>query len=280
MDDTRSSTILRGRGLLMQPLVAGLVVYMVSFAIGSALLAVRRQRNPAAWLLSGAVIGPIAIGLLLLAPPGRCPTCGAGVRGWLDTCVVCGRAVKSGAGRTGGGTSRRQARPLSEWLYGMPTSPDETTTPTTNGAATVDQGMLARAPNDAEVATLAQRSHAASSETILRVPPIQDGSPGIRVLASGVFVGGSTGLEVGSRYEIGRHDGMLTVLGPVDSQPGTVQIERPLDWIAATTVNGRLVVSDEGNPRSFSLVFENIAGMSGEDLEASLQPDQTVRRMA
>jgi hypothetical protein len=102
--------------------------------------------------------------------------------------------------------------------------------------------------------------------------------PDLRVLASGVYVGGSTALEVGRRYEIARRSGMLTVLGPVDSEPGKVQVERALDWMTATMVNGRLVVADESDRRrTFSLVFERIAGMTGEALEDSLRPSATAR---
>jgi len=258
----------------MQPLLVGLVVYVIVFGVGSALLAVRRRRSPAPWLLFGAILGPIAIGLLLMAPPGRCPTCGAGIQGWLDVCLACGRPLHAAPTRSGGGTVVQQGRPLTDWLYGMPTVEE----PGANGTA--DLTALARKPSSLEVATLAHRSQTAADATIPRVPPA-DVPANLRVLASGVFVGGSAGLEVGRRYEIGRRDGSLTVLGPVDSEPGKIQVERALQWITATTVGGRLVISDEsGGSRSFSLVFERIAGLNGDALEASLQPDETVRRLA
>ena len=41
----------------------------------------------------GAILGPLALVILFLAPPGRCGYCDARVRGWSRTCTRCGRGV-------------------------------------------------------------------------------------------------------------------------------------------------------------------------------------------
>lgn len=45
------------------------------------------------WTLFGALLGPLALVLLLIAPPGRCRYCDARVHGWSATCARCGLDV-------------------------------------------------------------------------------------------------------------------------------------------------------------------------------------------
>jgi hypothetical protein len=64
-------------------------------------LASRRDRSIGMWAFFGAVIGPVAAVLLVLAPPGHCPTCGQPTRGWLRSCTACGSSLIGGrAGET------------------------------------------------------------------------------------------------------------------------------------------------------------------------------------
>jgi hypothetical protein len=46
------------------------------------------------WFAYGAILGPVASGLVLMAPPGSCPNCGQRVRGWSWTCVTCGQDLR------------------------------------------------------------------------------------------------------------------------------------------------------------------------------------------
>src|SRR4051794_14686656 len=59
-------------------------------------LAVQRRRNVALWGVFGVILGPIAAGLLMSAPPGRCAACRRPVAGWERRCVACGADVQTG----------------------------------------------------------------------------------------------------------------------------------------------------------------------------------------
>ena len=54
-------------------------------------MAFRRDRPPVAWFVFGALSGPLALVVLLVAPPGSCPRCDAVVEGWPSSCTNCGR---------------------------------------------------------------------------------------------------------------------------------------------------------------------------------------------
>lgn len=74
-------------------LLVPVVVAAGVFAPLSGWFAVRRSRQPLIWFVFGALIGPLALALLALAPPGRCPSCAAPIDGWPATCRQCGRAL-------------------------------------------------------------------------------------------------------------------------------------------------------------------------------------------
>ena len=77
----------------MQGVIEGVPIILVLVAgIGAPLAgwyATRRYRNPGTWFVLGALTGPIALALLALSPPGRCPECDARVDGWAAYCDRC-----------------------------------------------------------------------------------------------------------------------------------------------------------------------------------------------
>jgi hypothetical protein len=79
--------------LVPDSLLAVVVVAAGVFAPLSAWFAIQRSRQPLVWFVFGAIIGPLALALLALAPPGRCPSCAAPIDGWPSTCPRCGRAL-------------------------------------------------------------------------------------------------------------------------------------------------------------------------------------------
>jgi hypothetical protein len=69
------------------------VIWAVGFATLTAAIAERRDRNRSAWLVLGAILGPIGLLLLMVVPPGLCRGCGTPTRGMLWTCWWCGQDV-------------------------------------------------------------------------------------------------------------------------------------------------------------------------------------------
>jgi hypothetical protein len=82
--------------------VLGVVPVVLILIVGvcaplSGWLATRRSRKPVSWFVLGALTGPLALILLVAAPPGRCPDCDAVVDGWPTWCDACGRRLRDGA---------------------------------------------------------------------------------------------------------------------------------------------------------------------------------------
>lgn len=76
-------------------------IWVVGFALSAERIALTRFRSRGLWWLFGSILGPIAIALLLKAPPGRCMICGERVRGWPSACASCGASFAlAGAART------------------------------------------------------------------------------------------------------------------------------------------------------------------------------------
>ena len=63
-------------------------------------LAGRRGRNAIVWFVFGALLGPLAVLLLAISPPGRCPLCDSWVPGWTAECQVCGGPLSPRLGAT------------------------------------------------------------------------------------------------------------------------------------------------------------------------------------
>lgn len=88
-------------------------------------------------------------------------------------------------------------------------------------------------------------------------------------MATGVFISGTRGLEVGARYAIGILDDSFVLLGPIDTAPDAIAVRQPRGEIAATLVEGSLLLS-AGRPDrpDMALGFQGVAVRSGVDLEA------------
>jgi hypothetical protein len=98
----------------------GLLPVLAAFALVfgplASWLALRRQRQPIVWLAFGALLGPLAVALLILAPPGACPQCGERVTGWPSTCLECGEGLVPSV-------AMRIMRMVGEPQPGFPTRP-------------------------------------------------------------------------------------------------------------------------------------------------------------
>lgn len=227
-------------------------------------IAGRRDRNPIVWLVFGALLGPIALLILAVAPPGRCPRCDAPVQGWQARCPVCGGPLSSHA-RAESATPRPATasaaidatRETIARLWPARRDPPAPPTP-------LPVGRLAR-PSRTPRSDL--RSGAASAHA----PAGHHSVDAAEVLATAVYFGGTARLVVGSRYLIVRHGAVLRMLGPVDQDPSKVALERPLAGLTATAIGERLIIT-EGPAERFSLTLAigAFGGASGPQLEIAL----------
>jgi hypothetical protein len=75
-------------------------IWVILFGLAASWIAARRDRVRPLWFGYGAILGPVAVILVWLAPRGYCPVCLTPGRGWLTTCWWCGSGLRgSSTGR-------------------------------------------------------------------------------------------------------------------------------------------------------------------------------------
>ncbi len=223
----------------MQLLLDNLPLLLVAsvFAPLTAWFAAQRSRHPGIWFVFGALLGPLAMAVLALAPPGRCPACGAPVHGWVTECVACGRAL--------GG-------------IGEPAVPEGMILP---AAPSLAGGNGTRRPPRRVGKRGRPGADAGGDQMALDT----------QVLSTGIYLSGSAGLEIGACYALARlpapEGDRFRVFGPVDTGQITVRHERPMRDVEVTVMNDRIIISGRSDRSSPTFVFQAIGGMRGEDLE-------------
>ena len=264
------------------------------FAPLAALVARRRQRSTAAWFAFGIVLGPLALALAWAAPPGRCPACDSPSIGWLRACAACGADVRSGRPpirvaaaaepSKSARASRRRTTPATPATPRAAAKPRSSrSSPTGTGRRRRDMARpIAVGPGrpvapepDAPIA-IADGTSGAPLGTV-PAAAASSGPSGFEALATGVYAGGSVGLEIGHRYTISRDETELIILGPVETSPTVIAHRRELVNIDPVGVDDRLVVTGVGDGRGkYLLRFQAVAGMSPERVEhrlAAAQPE-------
>lgn len=83
------------------------------------------------------------------------------------------------------------------------------------------------------------------------------------MLATAVYLTGSTRLESGRRYAIAIEDDRLRILGPIEIDASRVALDRPLATITAHAVEGRFIASD---PSGVLLAFMAVSGATPQRL--------------
>ncbi len=253
-----------------------LLAWVVGFGLAAAWLARLRDRLPQVWAIYGAILGPVALILLWIAPPGRCAICRAPVRGWLTTCQWCGSDVR---GRTtepvtvpsvpavpaGGDVVATSAAPAGRKSARAAKKADTAAAGAAVAAVevaeekpviTVAPTRRPRAKPAAEVETPAPVATPPPTATATTPP---EPKPMV-VLASGVFLTGTIGLSPGSRYDIETDGTDLRVVGSGEKGRKAVAFERKLVGIDATGVENRLIISAAGGRGATVLVFMSIDG--------------------
>lgn len=250
----------------MQVIVDNLPLILVLVAGVSApvsgWLAATRDRRRSVWFVLGALIGPLAWLLLVLAPPGRCPTCGAIVHGWPLACERCGSSFD--------GSSRATGAPLvpaeGAALHSVPPpGPHRPTVGIDEDRGRRPAGRIVRPAAERRPRLVPMPS---MSEVIAgHDEPVV----GERVLAAGVYLSGNAGLEVGATYAIALVGSRLRIFGPVDAGQLTVRQEGELDQFDVLGVEDRLVISGRGGRSSLAIIFRAIGGMPPAELEMTLK---------
>lgn len=262
----------------MQGVIDGVPVILVLIAgIGAPLAgwyATRRYRNPGTWFVLGAFTGPIALALLAVSPPGRCPECDARVDGWAAYCDRCDEPLgaRISLGSSAGSASSSGMVPV------MAPAATSTGSRPVGLPTPIDR---ARSSSRREVPT-AWPDRPMASPTSLGVRPTftpsnyvaatMSDQPSGDVLSTGVYLSGNAGLEVGACYAIARDGDRVRVFGPVDAGQLTVRHEGAVNEFDVTAMDDRVIITGRGGRSGTAFVFRTIGGMRAADLELALGP--------
>ena len=119
----------------------------------------------------------------------------------------------------------------------------------------------------------------ATARTVVPTAGIEPEPVETRMLTTAVYVTGSTSLESGRRYLITVHGPRLQILGPVETDPSAIALDRALAEMDATASEGRLVISGPGGRSGTVLIFMSVAGGTPEKVaEAIVDAARTVAR--
>jgi hypothetical protein len=243
-------------------------VLALAFGPVAAWWAARRQRNPAVWLLFGALLGPLALVLIQAAPPARCWNCSEPTVGFESHCSTCGADLDSPQSTLPAGVAVFVSE---EWtdspvLRSVP-NPRNDATLAARIAAQEGEGQTGARP-DRLTALGARRP--GSSSTVDAERQAGAGNE-VTMLAIGVLVRASARLLPGSRYLIARTHDRLHIIGPIEASDKHIELDMPLAGIEANFIADRLVItgtSDAG--RSFLLAFQSVASMTGAPVDEAI----------
>jgi hypothetical protein len=93
----------------------------------------------------------------------------------------------------------------------------------------------------------------------------------LAILGSGVFIGGSESLQVGSRYLLARVGADLHVLGPVHISPAAIAARISLAGVEPTLLADRLLLTSIRPGRGSNLAFGGVSLESGVDVARDLR---------
>jgi hypothetical protein len=260
----------------VQGVLDGIPIVLVLLAgIGAPLAgwyATIRLRNPGVWFILGALTGPIALGLLALSPPGRCPACDQVVRGWPTLCENCGVRLQDGQE-----PAPAAAPPTDELATVAPRSVRHLEAEPTIAPPTPIASARTAARRDSNRSVWPDRPMA--SPMSLGVRPTFTAStyaaatradPAGEVLSTGVYISGNAGLEFGACYAIARDGDQVRVFGPVDAGQLTVRHQGSVDDFDVTAMDDRVIIAGREGRSSLAIVFRTIGGMRAADLELAL----------
>lgn len=262
-----------------------LLLTAIAFAPISAFVARSRDRQPLIWFFLGALLGPIALALVFFAPPGRCKSCGWQVEGWPRYCEACRALLPTPLARPDRSglpaplpSSAFQASPvvpdaLPSIVRPFPAEADDEPEPV---AATVTRARPSRAKAGTKVAaattgSVAGRVGAARPDRAGGSRSGAHRSKETAILATAVFLTGSSACRPGMHYALAIRGDSLLVLGPLEVDPDVIAVERPLGSIAVTAYEEQLLINDRRvGILTWSLAFRHLSGQSASAVERAL----------
>lgn len=260
-------------------LVLVIVALAIVFALLSGWLALQRGRPWLVWFLFGVILGPVAAALLALAPPGRCPACGTRSRGWPVRCRGCGlefatglatASVEAAAGR-GDGSAGMSAGGAATTAARRPAATRDPKRTSRGGRGRArDATAAADAPFSRPATALGLR--ASTLQPPATAPKRTSGT--LAILGSGIYMGGSEPLQIGSRYFLARVGSEMQALGPMHMSPSAVAARVPLADTQTTVVADRLLITGRTNGRGPTLAFSAMEAEPGVDFQEQLRSRQ------
>lgn len=266
-----------------------LLLTALAFAPITAFVARSRDRGPLIWFALGALLGPIALVLVVFAPPGRCESCGWQVAGWPSHCAVCGAPLRTPSSRL-----ERSPAAAAPVVVGAPLTPAVPDTllsivrpfpPSTDNdmakpATVVTRARPSRAKATASVSVDERPTAAGRVGATRPIDPVAaravsrndvDRSDDNVILATALFLTGSSSCRPGMHYALAIRAGSLLVIGPLERSRDAVVVERPLGSIEVTAHEDRLLIkSRPAGIRIWSIAFGQLSGQSAESVERAL----------
>jgi hypothetical protein len=272
----------------LEPFALPFLLTAIAFGPVTAFVARSRDRQPLIWFFLGVLIGPIALALVVFAPPGRCESCGWQVEGWPSHCAACAARLPTPLAR-----QDRSTVPVPPPVTAFPTPtvvpdimpsivrpfpvPDDEEAEGAAAAAVVTRARPSRAKGrsgaaddlDAPVA-----SRVGATRPSDRAGQSRSGahrSKETAILATAVFLTGSSACRPGMHYALAIRGDSLLVLGPLEVDPDVIAVERPLASIAVTAYEDQLLVNDRRvGILTWSLAFRHLSGQSAATVERAL----------
>jgi hypothetical protein len=94
--------------------------------------------------------------------------------------------------------------------------------------------------------------------------------PDAGLLATATYIVGTTNLEPGRRYAMKIEAARLRLLGSLDVEPTVIALELDVRDMDATSVGGRLLISQPGVRSGPVVAFMSIAGTTPDGLAATI----------
>ena len=238
--------------------------------------ATRRARNPGIWFVLGVLTGPIALALLAVAPPGRCPECDSTIDGWAAVCDRCGEPLDARIGpaaRVPSASAPADPASISAAAPGEPSQRSSRPVPPPTPIASARGNGRREARSGWPDRPMASPMSLGIRPTITPsnyVAATMADPPNGDVLSTGVYLSGNAGLEVGACYAISRDGDRLRVFGPVDAGQLTVRHEGRIDEVDVTAMDDRVIITGRDGRSGVAFVFRTIGGMRAADLELAL----------